>query len=203
MQQDTDTFSHTVVGESASVIPPTTFQFEDPGNATTCSSFSFSWTFTGDHVTPMTLLVVDEQHPTLLTQTPLRTLALGVPSNSQMFTWATVDIEEGWYRVKAIETVPMIGLPVHTATFFVKNSSDVSCLQPTSASVLFFHKSMNGPSQPSSHHVPPRHIGVGELIGIILGGLAGVVLLAVAFLFPRLWRRALPSPKKRRRYILY
>lgn len=64
----------------------------------------------------MNLLVLDEQHLTSLTPTSLRTLALGVPSNSQKFTWATVDVKEGWYRVKAIETVPMIGLPVHSIT---------------------------------------------------------------------------------------
>jgi uncharacterized membrane-anchored protein YitT (DUF2179 family) len=195
------TSPHGVAGEPAFAILSNIFQFDDLGNATACSSFTFSWKFIGEHVTSMTLFIVGEQRPTSIVQPPLRILAQGVLSNSQKFTWTIVDVEEGWYRVNAVETVPMIGLPMQMTTFFVKNSSDLSCLPSSPPTIqAAFHKSSNSASRP---HIQPRHIGPSELVGIVFGGLAGAVLLALAFMFPRLWRRALPSRKKRRIYILY
>lgn len=176
-------------------------QLVTQGNATTCRSFTFSWSFHGESVWPMTLAIVKRQdmshaQPVTTPAVPvLRTLSTDVASDIRTYTWSVVDIAEGWHSIIASGTSSTTDGPVQSASFFVRNGSDVSCLDHG----LFHH----GPT-PSNHRAPGHaRLSTGEWIGIVLGAGAGIIILVAAFVFPRLWRRALPSLKKRRMYLLY
>ncbi|KAF8078068.1 hypothetical protein FPV67DRAFT_30162 [Lyophyllum atratum] len=183
---------------------PTTIQLEDPGNATACSSLTFFWTSSPGHPILMTLSIVHwhapfvsakASSPLAITTSPSKILAVNILSDSHQFIWQTVDVPEGWYVVDLTETVPTSGTSTKSSPFFITEGSDASCRYNSfSAS----HKPPN-----LSHHPTPHHLHPAELVGIVLGVIFGVCVLTLAFLFPRLWRRSLPSPKKRRSYILY
>jgi len=172
-------------------------QFLSPENATICDDLTFLWNYTGQTTVMMTLFINDNKtvqnqvSVTSLSASPtstssaLRTLGTDIPSVAGNFTWHNVDVTEGWYVVSAVETTPDNGISAQSPPFFVGNSTDISCFQ-TSSTV--------GDS---------RHLDVGELAGIVLGAVIGVIILTLAFLFPRLCRRALPSLKKNRQYVLY
>lgn len=177
-------------------------QISDPGNATTCQSLIFLWNYRGTNVNPVTLTIVESQDPyttdllsnTNYNHTALRTLETNVPATAQTYTWNPVNVTEGWYRVMA--GMPSFTSETESAPFFVNNGSDLQCLNSHSYNSTGSHK-------PSWMHRPHPHLGPGELIGVIIGAGIGVAVLGAAFFFPRLWRRALPTTKLKRKYLFY
>ncbi|KAF8894498.1 hypothetical protein BD779DRAFT_842540 [Infundibulicybe gibba] len=188
---------------SSSLLP--TFQFANiTDDATTCRSFTFLWSYSSPSVALLTLSVstaeaVQKAAIPAVAPPTLRMLSTNLPSDTHVYTWIMVDVAEGWYQINARET-SSVGMSPQSAPFFVRNGTNLECLKAaqTNTSTSTFHKPSNPP-----HHTPMRHLGTGELIGIVLGAVAGVLLLAIAFIFPRLWRRALPTTKKQRRYLFY
>lgn len=174
-------------------------RFIDVQNATTCQSYTFSWSsdslnpssniklFIGgslgpDSNTTATLSSSDNLPP------PIRILSTRIPLSATNFTWVSVDLTEGWYTLdaqpsRAHRSVKFTSQP---APLYVINGTDTSCVRS---------------SQPiSSSH--PR-LSTGDIVAVVIGAVAAAGLLAVAFAFPRLWRRDLPSPKRPRPYYLY
>ncbi|PFH50689.1 hypothetical protein AMATHDRAFT_47709 [Amanita thiersii Skay4041] len=163
-------------------------RFNTLGNATTCTSCTLSWAYTGDPSVLITLNLTlsptgegtSGNNFTPTSTKPLRTLATNIPAAAERYTWMVVDVKEGWYSVDAIgSSVSAFDLNAHS-DLFVKNGTNVACLT-------------YGDSLPQH-----RPLSTGELVGIVIGIVAALCVLAVAFLFPRLWRRALPKPKQTR-----
>lgn len=201
--------SPTILGPMSTPSPPSSpvsFRFLGVDNATTCQSLTFLWNYTGtptptnDTRVTLTILTEESYASANRNQTKpigLRTLQTNASLEVSSFTWSPVNVVSGTYRAMA-EISPTDSPPTFSASFGVQNGTDLSCL--TANTTTGWPPYAHSTKKPT--HIP-QHVGTGELVGIILGALAGVAILGAAFLFPRLWRRALPSPKKRRRYILY
>lgn len=171
-------------------------QFTNIGNATTCHNMTFTWSYSGGATVPLTLSVSGgpptanhaassvNSSNTAPPKNLLRTLATNVSSDSHLYTWQSVDVKEGWYLIQA--AAQSSGFSAQSASFFVQNGTNVTCLMHA----------------PSANSRPMHRLSRGELVGISLGAIAGVAIVTVAFIFPRLWRRALP-PKKGRSLVLY
>ncbi|KAJ7581377.1 hypothetical protein C8J56DRAFT_263451 [Mycena floridula] len=177
---------------------PLTFQFTAPNNTTTCDSTTFFWSSGGVKSGTMDLVVFNN-----ISNRPLpflainETVAKNVTSSTQEWTWLSVNVPEGWYAVQALESSLPDGVSLPSAPFFVQNGSDVSCLVGKSTA------SEPDPMVPSSPKPKHRHVHIGSLLGTVIGSLVAFVVIAIAFIYPRWWRRALPSPKIKRRYVLY
>jgi len=185
-------------------ILPTTVQLKDHGNATACSSLTFFWSLSPERPILMTLSVVDWRKPiSVYPPAPLeimtsssKILAVDIPSHLYEYTWHTVDVPEGWYVVDLIETGPdTTGMSTQSSPFFVTESGGSPCCHNSSAFSVS-HK----PNPP--HHSAPHPLRPAELAGIVLCAVFGVCILTVAFFPSRFWRRSLPSPKRRRLYVL-
>ncbi|KAF8163183.1 hypothetical protein B0H34DRAFT_794922 [Crassisporium funariophilum] len=199
---------------SSSSPPPSTqtFQFNDPSNSTTCERLVLTWNYNGQNAVAMTLAVRDQGQMTQSTseaQPPASTsltLTTDVLSNADIYTWIAVDVTEGWYIATALDTATTLGIHAQSSPFFVTLGTNTSCLP--SNSVDNPNNSSTQSPLPSSVSPGPlsfsQHaVGVGDIVGIALGVTAGVVFLIAAFVFPRLWRRELPTTKKKRPYLLY
>lgn len=196
--------SEPLLGRSPSALP-TTVQLKDPGNTTACSSLTFFWSHSPERPFLMMLSIVNCRKPTSANPpAPLeipasssKILAEDIPSDSYKYTWHIVDVPEGWYVVDLTQTSPTtMGISTQSSPFFVTEGGVSLCRYNSSA--------FSVPHKPNpSHHSAPHPLHPAELAGIVLGAVFGVCILTVAFLFPRLWRRSLPSPKRRRLYVLY
>ncbi|RDB21558.1 hypothetical protein Hypma_011489 [Hypsizygus marmoreus] len=175
---------------------PIVVQLESPGNVTACSAMTFFWSHTSDSVIVNLSIMPWKESSTLpspsqLTTPLLITLAVNIPSNIQNFTWDAVDVAEGWYVIHLVTTTTMVS--TESAPFFVKNGANITCLRYRHSSST--SQSHQGTS--AAHHAMPHPLRPADLISIVLGAVVGICILTGAFLFPRLWRRSLPSPKKR------
>ncbi|KAJ3567391.1 hypothetical protein NP233_g6400 [Leucocoprinus birnbaumii] len=175
-----------------------TLHFVALQNATTCESFSFSWVYQGP-IPSSNLSLSIVQSPIAVNQPgeysskppsqliTVRLLSSTVSTNTTNFTWHTVDLMPGWYMLDAEIPDPKAHFLSHMSPLYVANGTNTTC-------VKYF--------EPQMHH-HRAELTKGEIAGIIIGAVAAAGLLAVAFAFPRLWRRELPSLKKRRPYYLY
>lgn len=176
-----------------------TFQFTDVQNATTCESYTVSWSYVGPSRTDFSLFVTENlwgpnNNATIPLHSggsppPLRMLSVDISPNATNFTWGSVDLQEGWYMLDARFAVSSHSGGKYfpqSAPLYVANGTDTSCVRSPTPT-------------PNSH----SHLGTGDIVGIVIGAVAAAGLLAVAFFFPRFWRRDLPSPKKPRPYYLY
>lgn len=112
-----------------------------------------------------------------------------------LYLWAPVDIDEGWYTAKAFDTGELLGISGQSAPFFVAQTQ----LHPPCPMANNTISSTN--TTDSSGH-PVLHAP--EIVGITLGGIVGsVALLVLVFIVPRFWRKELPVPKARRPRLLY
>ncbi len=175
-----------------------TLQFMNVHNATTCESYTVSWSYGSPSRTTFALFVTENlwgpnnnatmPHYNGGSPPLLRMLSPNIFRNATNFTWSSVDLQEGWYMLDARlprSSGNMKFLP-QSAPLYVSNGTNTSCVKPSTPLT-------------DSH----SRLGTGDVVAIIIGAVAAAGLLAVAFAFPRLWRRDLPSPKKRRPYYLY
>uniref|UniRef100_A0A8H8CN66 Uncharacterized protein n=1 Tax=Psilocybe cubensis TaxID=181762 RepID=A0A8H8CN66_PSICU len=189
---------------AATLLPPKKsnqqIMFNDPQNVTTCGTLQLSWVHGGQAVVPMTLVV---QNQTILndpgtTNGPQIThiLTNNTSSYADRYLWFPVDVDEGWYLVKAYDAGASLDIFAQSATFFVSRGPDLRCL-PSNG--------INGsaPTLPPTHTSGRGTLRTSDVIGISLGVTIGVVVLLLAYLFPRLWHRDLPDSKNRRPYLLY
>ncbi|KAL0580434.1 hypothetical protein V5O48_001587 [Marasmius crinis-equi] len=181
--------SNTTSNSSAGPQDPG-LSFSRPDNASTCASTTLFWTPTGGLAKELITLAVTNQGVEGATPyTPLsRTVASNVSADAQFFTWLNVDVPPGWYKAQA--QYPNATVVSQSSAFFVSMGTNMSC----------FTSGTN-----ASHHYPthkPAHHGISraELIGIVVGSVAGVAILLMAFAFPHLWRHSLVSSKAQRRH---
>jgi len=176
-----------------------TLQFTNVQNATTCESYTVSWSYAGPSRTDFSLFVTENlwglnnnaTAPLYSEGSPplLRMLSDDISPNTTNFTWSLVDLQEGWYMLDAqlpVSNQSGVKFLPESAPLYVANGTDTGCV-----------KSSTPITQSHSHP------GTGDIVAIVVGAVAAAGLLTVAFIFPRFWRRDLPSPKKPRPYYLY
>ncbi|KAF9052668.1 hypothetical protein BJ165DRAFT_1523438 [Panaeolus papilionaceus] len=181
-------------------FPPTPgsqyfLQFQTPSNTTVCSSLDLLWTFAGHDLFTMTLYIepqnVSSQMTTQQIPTSARVLSTDVAVMDSRYTWSPVIADSGWYIANSFDNKNSTGVMMRSSPFFIAPPMNDSCLQSTS----------NNSS--SSNHLHQSRPSDGTIIGLSLGITAGVTLLLAAFLYPRLWRKELPSHDRNRPYLLY
>lgn len=175
-----------------------TLQFSDMQNATTCQSYRVSWSYTGPNPDSDIILSINQDPtgskndtmPLYLPLIPIRTLSSNISSTATDFIWGSVDLEQGSYMLNARAVNPneSAKFVCRPTRLYVVNGTDTDCIKYPESAI--------------SSESRPR-LSKGDIAGIIIGAIAAGGLLAVAFIFPRLWRRDLPSPKRRRPYYLY
>ena len=179
-----------VSSSTASANSLRVFIFDDPANATLCSPFVLSWAYSGQAVVAMTLTAqprdVFKSNSTITpssTSSETRILTTSVLSTADSFTWLSVDVREGWYIAKAFDTAGTLGISAGSDPFYLKQGNDTGCLVTQPISTISI-SSQAPSSTPSS---PKTSIGAGDIVGITLGIIAGLIcLLLAAFTFPRL-----------------
>lgn len=216
------TAPHTTSSSSTTMVTPTTpttslppkpsnhqFIFNNPQNTTTCGALQLSWVYGGQAPVPMSLVVQDQtvsgDSGSTNAQATTRTLTNNTSSDADVYLWSPVDVDEGWYLVKASDTGANVGISAQSAIFFVSRGPDIKCLPPniTTTTTTTFTNA-NAPTLPPTNSTSVREaLGTGDIIGIALGVTIGVAVLVLAYVFPRLWHRELPDPKNRRPYLLY
>ncbi|TCD70589.1 hypothetical protein EIP91_002619 [Steccherinum ochraceum] len=201
-----------------------TLVFDPIHNTTTCQNTTLTWRFSGTQDVSLTITITNTpaspgnlgiSNPIALVS---RVLGNDISSQAQQIVWNAVDIPAGVYQAVAfntqqVETSPPID--TRSASFFVL-AGDTSCMQAASSA------SNSPPSAPatslpvSTPAVPTPTDGDGSpasdtadtqskalspaaLAGTIVGVVAGVVLLLLAFTFPQLLRRTLPTRPSRGR----
>ncbi|KAF9453250.1 hypothetical protein P691DRAFT_81094 [Macrolepiota fuliginosa MF-IS2] len=194
--------STSVAPSPAATSMPSTLHFLDVQNATTCQSYTVSWSYDGPSPGFDIALSVNENpmgsaNNNATTSgssghmpSPARVLSNNISSTTTNFTWESVDLDGGWYTLSARAADPgqSVMFTPQSTSLYVVNGTDVSCVR------------MSRPV-PSSGSRP--HLSTGDIVAIIIGAIAAAGLLAIAFAFPRFWRRDLPSRKRRRPYYLY
>ncbi|KAF5372969.1 hypothetical protein D9758_001614 [Tetrapyrgos nigripes] len=166
--------------------------FAAPSNVSTCDSTTFFWTPVGPP-TNISLSVTNSSVRGSTSDEPITAvLTNSISTNVQLYTWLTADVVQGWYLVEAELTAPPTTVLAKSAPFFVKNGSDTSCVQS--------HSSSPGPSPTSStpQDMDGGHGFNASILGAVIAVVGALFILLAAFLFPRWWRRALPSNRKRR-----
>ncbi|KDR81492.1 hypothetical protein GALMADRAFT_134924 [Galerina marginata CBS 339.88] len=192
------------------------FSFTSLKNTTSCSALELSWSYSGQAAVAMTLIVQDQMVPSApmlitgsstgnlpTTSVSFRTLTTDVPSNADNYIWPSVDVNEGWYTAKAFDTAASLGISAVSEPFFVSRGTNTSCFSPDPTNATAATSSV--PANATSTFPSPRRgaLHSGDIIGISLGVTVGIIFLFAAFIFPRMCRRELPSPKGRRPYLLY
>ncbi|KJA18546.1 hypothetical protein HYPSUDRAFT_947689 [Hypholoma sublateritium FD-334 SS-4] len=194
------TFNQTPPSPPAVVSPSTAsstslrvFIFDDPANATLCSPFILSWSYSGQGAVAMTLIAQPRDGSKLnstvspsSTSPETRILTTSVLSTADSFTWSSVDAKEGWYVAKAFDTAATLGISAGSAPFYLKQGNDTGCLVTQPSSTIPMSSQIPPPtlSNPSGSKTS---IGAGDIVGITLGITAGLIcLLFAAFTFPRL-----------------
>lgn len=200
---------------------PSPFQFEQPNNATTCQSTLLNWRSSLPDVTAMTLAVTNERGAQSSftnasdgsdgATAPLvsQTLTTAVASNASHFNWTSVDIPEGWYIVAAFDTAQTAGISAESPPFFVQTGPDVDCLStassispdnPTSSTASPTPaQSQNADTNPTTNSVGQKGLTPGALAGTIFAVIVGIIMLMLAFTYPRWWRHALVRRSQNRR----
>lgn len=188
----------TSASSSALPSPSVSIQFTAPNNTTTCGSTTFFWSSTGLQGKLMSLIVTNSVVPNHTESANLvinETISDNITVATQEFTWLTVDVPEGWYAVEAFS----VGVSNISSQFFVQNGANNTCLLGSNSNTA---TSVTPAPSPTTLPTPPKShsLGTGPVIGTILGAITALVLISIAFRFPRWWRHALPTPKS---YLLY
>jgi len=147
---------------------------------TTCKPGIITWNYSGSSANRLLSITnVDDPYSSgniTRQSTTGNSFSVDINAASNNWTWSQVNVSQGWYQ----GNVP--SLSAVSAAFFISNGSDVSCLLGSSSSSSAILDS-------------------GEIMGIVLGALAGlgVIVVGVAYYYLRSRRRRLPRGNQRRR----
>ncbi|KAI0316085.1 hypothetical protein OF83DRAFT_1173221 [Amylostereum chailletii] len=121
------------------------------------------------------------------------TLAQGLDPHAENWTWPSVNVTQGWYKL--IATIPDTTITAQNSLpFFVANGSTVDCLQSASpTSALPSSAGSSATSSPSASSIlapvneASRSSHAGAIAGGVVGGIAflGAVIGALIFWFCR------------------
>lgn len=166
--------SSQVMTSTASSLPSptqTTFFINAINNMTTCTSGIITWTYNGSSA-DIILSITNSFEPYPQNTTGTNISLIDTNAASKSWTWPQVNVSQGWYRiVGAVSSFSAV-----SADFFVSNGSDTSCLISSGTSTAS----------------PTVNMTNGEIAGIVVGVLAGLVILALAIVY-YLHRRGRPS----------
>ncbi|KAG0707879.1 hypothetical protein DFH29DRAFT_893934 [Suillus ampliporus] len=188
------TSSHVMTSTASAVTAtpsstPSQFSINAVNNMTTCTPGIITWTYNGssaDILLSITNVNVLDPYPQRdLTrrqnsagQTVSVTLA-NASAISNSWTWPKVNQSQGWYKIQGSVT----GLNVSSAPFFISNGSDTSCLLSSSSS-----------SAVENH---TNSTNVAKIVGIVVGGVAGLFILAVVIPYYLCRRRRSRGSKRK------
>ena len=184
----------TSTSSATTVTPSAILTFNTINQLTTCTSTSILWFYLGPE-SPMSLTVtnlnVPQSGPSSLSGASTSTVSPGVQNPATVtvklasaldptlmnFTWPSVNVPQGWYRLYAgIQSQSFIQT---SEAFFVSTGSNTSCLITTAST------SASHPLSSSSTTTTPllvsgssSPINTRAIVGIVFGSL--VLLLAIA-----------------------
>lgn len=183
------TSSHVMTSTASALTPsptPSQFSINAVKNMTTCAPGVITWTYNGS--SPSILLsilnvnVLDPypQHDLARRQNTAGQVSVTLTNTStklNSWTWPQVDQPQGWYMIEG----SIASLNASSAAFFISNGSDTACLLPSSSS------SPGPTSTATTVEASSMTLSVGEIVGIVIGSLAGLVflVLAIAYYFCR------------------
>ncbi|KAG1741540.1 uncharacterized protein EDB91DRAFT_333709 [Suillus paluster] len=170
------TSSHVMTSMASAVTPSSTsslFSINVVNNMTTCTPGIITWTYTGpsaDLLLSITNINVFDPYTQHLSrrqnsagQNVSVTLA-NISATLHSWTWPKVNQSQGWYNLQC----SVAGFNVPSTSFFISNGSDTSCLPSSSLTAV-----ENYTKSPS----------IGEIVGIVVGGVAGLIILGSLVLY--------------------
>lgn len=175
------------------------FQFTPPNDTVICDSTTFFWSSSGLQNRTIALSVTNNvsssnlSPPLLINQVIIDNITIA----TQEYTWLRANVPAGRYAVQALQGEGTLNT---SSSFLVQDGPDKSCLLGNSDTAT---SKTPTPSSPSMSPPISHHLTAAPLTGTVLGAVSAFLVVYLAFRFPRWWRRALPSSKSRRPYILY
>ncbi|KAK7439830.1 hypothetical protein VKT23_017402 [Stygiomarasmius scandens] len=118
----------------------------------------------------------------------LSTLSTSVSPSAELFNWQQVYVPQGWYRIIATATNPQTegyeNFVANSASFFVSNGTDTSCLITSGDEVskLVSTTSVSKTTSPTASATPnpsssSSQVSPGTIGGAIAGGIAFVAII--------------------------
>ncbi|KAH9943564.1 hypothetical protein B0H21DRAFT_492093 [Amylocystis lapponica] len=163
--------------------PPALLALNTVPNSSTCQSATIGWTYTGTSDADLSLNVVTGIN---LHNGPIpevffnHSIATNVDAASGSYTWASINVPAGWYKVEAI----LPGFVTSSPSFFVANGTSMTCLP--------------SPSSTASPVSDVAGLTSSQRAGAIAGGVIGGVLIIVAALLALLFLRRRRAPTRAR-----
>ncbi|KAK1220363.1 hypothetical protein PQX77_016854 [Marasmius sp. AFHP31] len=121
-------------------------------------------------------------------------LGTNINAEQEGFAWDKVNVPQGWYILVAVQSGTSNVLGFSRSSFFVRNGTDVSCIQttqPTSTSQTSSTGTQTS-APPSTDTGTPSgaaqtsSVNIGGIVGGVVGG---IVLLAIILFAACCWRR--------------
>ncbi|KAJ8595561.1 hypothetical protein M405DRAFT_806864 [Rhizopogon salebrosus TDB-379] len=196
--------SHAMTSTSASAVPSSTpgFFINAIKNMTTCTSGVITWTYTGSSPNlVLSITNIDVFDPYLQGNTRRQNTAgqnifetlILTNATSNSWTWPQVNVSQGWYQIQG--TVA----PTSAAStpFFISNGTDTSCLLVSSSPAT-----STGTASPTAvgNYSNSTQLKTPEIIGIVLGVVAGLGILALLIVYYLRRHRRRPSPGSLQRH---
>lgn len=182
----TSSTSSNIMTSTASALSPSSthiqFSIDAVKNMTTCAPGVITWTYNGS--SPNILLSITNIN--VLDPYPQRDLTRRQNTTGQIYvtltntssilhswTWPQVDQPQGWYTIQG----SVASLNASSAAFFIGNGSDTACLLSSSSS-------SPGPTSTAiAVAASSTTLGVGKIVGIAIGSLAGLLVVGLAIAY--------------------
>lgn len=194
------TSSHVMTSTSSAQTPSSTesqFVMNAVKNMTTCASGIITWNYNGSSANillSITNVGVLDPYPqrdfTRRQNTAGQDVTVTLTNTSAIlnsWAWPQVNQSQGWYTIQG----SVASLKASSTAFFISNGSDTSCLLSSSSSSS---SSSPGPtSTATAVETYTRTPSVGEIVGVVVGTLAGLVILVLAIAYYLRRRRRSPT----------
>lgn len=196
------TSSHVMTSTAGIASPsstPTLFSINAVKNMTTCAPGVITWTYNGSSANILLFIsninVADpytQGGRTRRQNTAGKSVSVilaNISATLNSWTWSQVTQPQGWYTIQG----SVASLGASSDPFFISNGTDTACLLSSSSSSTE-PTSTASPTAVQAYSTTPS---TGEIVGIVVGSLAGLVIpaLAIACYLRRRRRPAIRSRK--------
>ncbi|KAG1795370.1 uncharacterized protein HD556DRAFT_1365100 [Suillus plorans] len=177
--------SYLMTSTASASIPSSTysqFSINAVKNMTTCAPGIITWTYNGSSpnifLSITNVNVLDPNLPRNPTrrQNTAKQISVTLTNTSAIldnWIWPQVDQPQGWYAIQG----SIASLNASSAAFFISNGSDTACLLSSSSL-------SPGPTSPVTVvDTSSVTLGVGKIMGIVVGSLAGLIVLVLAIAY--------------------
>lgn len=177
--------SYAMTSTASAPIPSSTynqFSINAVKNMTTCAPGNITWTYNGSSpnillsITNVNVLDPDSQRDLTRRQNTAKQISVTLTNTSAIldyWIWPQVDQPQGWYAIQA----SIASLNASSAAFFISNGSDTACLLSSSSL-------SPGPTSPVIvAETSSVTLSVGKIMGIVVGSLAGLIVLVLAIAY--------------------